>query len=318
MFEVQKSFHLDPYFRDVEEDHYPMAVNMSKASQNRFEILAHRGIHQDFSGKSMENYVCTARRIFEPEHAYIENTLASIDRAFELGATIVEIDVNRTREGELVLFHDVGLECRTDGAGRTWDHPLEYLQSLDVGYGYTPDNGKTYPLRGKGVGQMPRLKDVLGKYPDKKFIIDHKDETAETAELIGSLLGSLPGGQPANLYYWGPPETLSIIQSRVPGFYRLIPEPMLMRRWMYRYILTLGLAGFPEEIDRKALVLPIKYIKIIPGWPGRLMKKIKKAGGHLLVYVDTEEDALKIKGLPIDGIVTDHLDRIYNSFRFEG
>ena len=300
--------------REVEEDHYPVTVNMSKASQNQFEILAHRGIHQDFSGKSMENYVCTARRIFKPEHAYIENTVASIDKAFELGATIVEIDVNRTREGELVLFHDAGLECRTDGAGRTWDHPLEYLQSLDVGYGYTPDNGKTYPLRGKGVGQMPLLKEVLERYPDKRFIIDHKDETAETAELIGSLLGSLHGDQQANLYYWGPPETLKIIQGSIPGFYRLIPEPMLMRRWMYRYILTLGLAGFPGEIERKVLVLPIKYIKIIPGWPGRLVKKIKKAGGRLLVYVDTEEEARKIKGLPIDGIVTDHLDRVFELF----
>jgi glycerophosphoryl diester phosphodiesterase len=287
---------------------------MTEAVRNGFEILAHRGIHQDFSGKSVENYVCTASRIFEPEHTYIENTMASIDRAFELGATIVEVDVNRTREGELVLFHDAGLECRTNGAGRTSDHPLEYLRSLDVGYGYTPDNGKTFPLRGQGVGRMPLLREVLEKYPDKRFIIDHKDESPETAERLGSLLGSLPREQQEKLYYWGPGETLKIIQKQVPGFYRLIPEPIKMRRWMYRNILTLGLAGFPEEVNRKMLVLPIKYIKIIPGWPGRLLKKVKKAGGRLLVYVDTEDEARKIKGLPIDGIVTDHLDRIFYLF----
>jgi glycerophosphoryl diester phosphodiesterase len=287
---------------------------MTEAVFNAFEILAHRGIHQDFSGKSMENYVCTARRIFEPEHAYIENTMASIDRAFELGATIVEIDVNRTREGELVLFHDAGLECRTDGAGRTWDHPLEYLQALDVGYGYTPDNGKTYPLRGKGVGKMPLLKDVLEKYPDKRFIIDHKDETPETAELLGHLLGSLDKDQQDRLFYWGPPDTLKIIQRHIPGFYRLIPEPTRMRRWMYRYILTLGLAGFPAEVKLKILVLPFKYIKIIPGWPDRLVRKIKNAGGRMLVYVDTEAEARQIENLPIDGIVTDHLDRVYSVF----
>jgi glycerophosphoryl diester phosphodiesterase len=283
---------------------------MPDAVSHAFEILAHRGIHQDFSGKSVENYVCTARRIFEPEHTYIENTMASIDRAFELGATIVEVDVNRTREGELVLFHDAGLECRTNGAGRTSDHPLEYLRSLDVGYGYSPDNGKTFPLRGKGVGRMPLLREVLEKYPEKRFILDHKDESPETAERLGALIASLPGEQQEKLYYWGPGETLKIIQKQVPGFYRLIPEPIKMRRWMYRYILTLGLAGFPKEVSRKMLVLPIKYIKIIPGWPGRLLKKVKKAGGRLLVYVDTEDEARKIKGLPIDGIVTDHLDRI--------
>ena len=287
---------------------------MLSTEKNSFEIVAHRGVHQDFSGKSMEDYICTARRIFKPEHTYIENTMASIDRAFELGATIVEVDINRTREGELVLFHDAGLECRTDGAGRTSDHPLEYLRSLDVGYGYTPDNGKTFPLRGKGIGQMPLLREVLEKYPENRFIIDHKDETVETAELLGNLLGSLDRARQANLYYWGPAETLKIIQKYVPDFYRLIPEPIKMRRWMYRYILTFGLSEFPEEVDRKALVLPIKYIKIMPGWPERLMRKINKAGGRLLVYVDTEEEARKIKGLPIDGIVTDHLDRVYELF----
>ena len=191
---------------------------MVEAVDSTFEILAHRGMHQDFSGKSMENYVCTARRIFEPEHEYIENTMASIDRAFELGATIVEIDVNRTREGELVLFHDAGLECRTNGTGRTWDHPLEYLRTLDVGYGYTPDNGKTYPLRGKGVGRMPLLREVLEKYPEKRFIIDHKDETRETAELLADLLGSLADSQQERLYYWGPPDTLRSSRAKCPAF----------------------------------------------------------------------------------------------------
>jgi len=291
-----------------------MVIEMPDEVKNGFEIVAHRGVHQDFNGKSMENYVCTARRIFTPEHTYIENTMASIDRAFELGATIVEIDINRTREGELVLFHDAGLECRTDGAGRTSDHTLKYLQTLDVGYGYSPDNGETFPFRGKGVGKMPLLREVLEKYPEKKFIIDHKDETTETAELLGKMLGSLDKVRQANLFYWGPIETLKLIQRKIPGFYRLIPEPIKMRRWMYRYILTLGFAGFPEEVNQKALVLPIKYIRIIPGWPDRLMRKIKKAGGRLFVYVDTKEEAVKIRGLPSDGIVTDHLDRVSGVF----
>ena len=67
-------------------------------------------------------------------------------------------------------------------------------------------------------------------------------------------------------------------------------------------------------INRCLLVLPFKYIRIIPGWPHRLMRKIKAAGGRLLIYVDTEDEARKIKGLPVDGIVTDHLDRVYKVF----
>ena len=44
------------------------------------------------------------------------------------------------------------------------------------------------------------------------------------------------------------------------------------------------------------------------------MGKIKKAGGRLLVYVDTVTEARKVKGLPIDGIVTDHLDHVHSVF----
>ncbi|MCP3951074.1 MAG: hypothetical protein GY697_02470 [Desulfobacterales bacterium] len=34
------------------------------------------------------------------------------------------------------------------------------------------------------------------------------------------------------------------------------------------------------------------------------------------MYVDTEEEARKIQGLPVDGIVTDHLDRVYDVFSY--
>ncbi|MGI5453893.1 glycerophosphodiester phosphodiesterase [Streptomyces sp. CA-249302] len=43
-----------------------------------------------------------------------ENTLASIDRAARLGVTWVENDVQRTKDGELVVIHDDSLKRTTD------------------------------------------------------------------------------------------------------------------------------------------------------------------------------------------------------------
>ena len=46
-----------------------------------------------------------------------ENTLASIQKAMELGADGIEIDVFRCFSGEIVVFHDKTLNKLTNGTG---------------------------------------------------------------------------------------------------------------------------------------------------------------------------------------------------------
>ncbi|WP_281259550.1 glycerophosphodiester phosphodiesterase family protein, partial [Streptomyces glaucescens] len=43
-----------------------------------------------------------------------ENTLAAVDKAAELGIEWVENDVQRTKDGELVVIHDDSLRRTTD------------------------------------------------------------------------------------------------------------------------------------------------------------------------------------------------------------
>ncbi|MDA2811100.1 glycerophosphodiester phosphodiesterase family protein [Nocardiopsis sp. RSe5-2] len=75
-----------------------------------------------------------------------ENTLAAIDAAKVRGATTVEIDVQRTKDGELVVFHDTTLERTTDaeevfpgrGSYDVADFTLEEIRSLDAGSWFDP------------------------------------------------------------------------------------------------------------------------------------------------------------------------------------
>lgn len=60
-----------------------------------------------------------------------ENTLSSIRKALQLGATCVEVDVYNV-EGHLVVFHDRRLERMTNGAGYLSEQSFEYLRALDV------------------------------------------------------------------------------------------------------------------------------------------------------------------------------------------
>ena len=46
-------------------------------------LLAHRGIGQTFSMEGIQGDTCTAERIFPPEHPYLENSIPSMEAAFE-------------------------------------------------------------------------------------------------------------------------------------------------------------------------------------------------------------------------------------------
>jgi glycerophosphoryl diester phosphodiesterase len=147
-------------------------------------LIAHRGVHQTFARDGLENDTCTAERIYPPEHGYIENTLQSMRAAFAAGADIVELDVHPTTDGQFAVLHDWTLDCRTEGTGETRSHDMAYLKTLDVGYGYTADGGATYPLRGRGVGQMPELKEVLAAMPDRQFLVNFKSREQREATCL--------------------------------------------------------------------------------------------------------------------------------------
>lgn len=75
-------------------------------------VAAHRGAHED-----------------RPE-----NTLAAYQRAIDLGADFVEIDVRTTKDGHLVSVHNRTVDAYTDDAkGNVADFTLAELKALDIG-----------------------------------------------------------------------------------------------------------------------------------------------------------------------------------------
>ncbi|HEX7004511.1 MAG TPA: glycerophosphodiester phosphodiesterase family protein [Trueperaceae bacterium] len=70
---------------------------------------------------------------------YPENTLLSIDKAFEVGADRVETDLALTSDGHLVLMHDRTVERTTDGEGAVQFMTLEQVKALDAGSWKSPE-----------------------------------------------------------------------------------------------------------------------------------------------------------------------------------
>ena len=93
-----------------------------------------------------------------------ENTLRAIRRAIALGADQVEIDVQLTRDGRLVLMHDATVDRTTNGTGAVADLTFDEIRQLDAGQGeqvptldeiLTLTDGKITPqieLKGPGTG----------------------------------------------------------------------------------------------------------------------------------------------------------------------
>src|SRR5438270_4096744 len=64
-----------------------------------------------------------------------ENTLASINAGITLGVDFVEVDIQLTRDSQLVIMHDKRVDRTTDGSGYVADMDLDDLRKLDAGDG---------------------------------------------------------------------------------------------------------------------------------------------------------------------------------------
>lgn len=268
---------------------------------NEPKLLAHRGVHQTFSKEGIEWDSCTAEKIYEPEHSYIENTIASMEEAFRLGADVVELDVHPTTDGEFAVFHDWTLECRTDGEGVTREHSMEELRQLDVGYGYTADNGKTYPLRGKGVGLIPTLGEVLEQFPDKELLIHIKSDDPNEGDLLADYLKSNPQMNLESLAVYGGDQPISSLKNKLPDM-RVMSKGTI-KSCLIPYI-AIGWTGYvPEACEETQLHIPEKIGPFLWGWSGKFQERMDKVDTRVIIVAgdggfsegfDSEEDMERV------------------------
>jgi glycerophosphoryl diester phosphodiesterase len=254
---------------------------------------------------------CTAELIDPPRHAYIENTIPSMAAAFAAGANAVELDVHRTTDGQLIVFHDWTLDCRTDGTGVTNQQTVVDLQRLDIGYGYTADGGRTFPLRGQGIGLMPTLPEVLAEFPDNRFIIHDKDGDAETHRLLASYLQGLPASQRALLWYWGGDE-IALLQEYAPEVQPYFVHRNDIQRCLGNYLIRMLVVGnLPEHCRERILAIPDNRLRTLPGWPHLILARANQAGVKVYVAdVDTPEEWASLRDLPLDGVQTNRIEEL--------
>jgi glycerophosphoryl diester phosphodiesterase len=88
---------------------------------------------------------------------YPENTLPALEAAVRLGAQMIEFDLALTRDGELVLMHDITVNRTTNGTGRVLDLDLATLRQLDAGsWKHARFAGTRIPTFAEALAVLPR------------------------------------------------------------------------------------------------------------------------------------------------------------------
>lgn len=107
--------------------------------------------------KQVENVAHRGATAYAPE-----NTIAAFDLAVDMKADYIEIDVQRSKDGKLVLIHDTTVDRTTDGTGKVGDLTFEQLRSLDAG------SWKGEQFAGEPI---PTFEEILDRYHGKIGIL---------------------------------------------------------------------------------------------------------------------------------------------------
>jgi glycerophosphoryl diester phosphodiesterase len=161
------------------------------------------------------------------EEAPSETLFALKTAMRDRGADMLEIDVNLTIDGHLVVTHDDTVNRTTESTQARTDTPssmvreltLSQVQALDAGYSFESDGtysdnepGATYPYRGIRTGavpppagytandfRIPTLREVLDTFPTTPINIEIKLEKHQNSGPPSS--GCQPGGSTPPMGY---------------------------------------------------------------------------------------------------------------------
>lgn len=275
---------------------FAVAVSLLNASwiaprpRGKLIVVALRGIAQPYDRTGLTNETCTAERMLPSGHQFIENTAFSIKHAVRLGADAIEIDVHPTSDGQMVVFHDWTLDCRTDGTGPVRERTLAELKALDIGHGYTADGGKTFPLRGRGVGAMPTLEEVLQAVPGTPLIVTFKSQDPADADAFVAAVRRAGQQVDGRFGFSGDPAVADRLK-------KLVPRAWIFGKATIKACLTdylkLGWTGYvPETCRDTTVAIPLNYQWMVWGWPNRFLDRMAKANTRVMLLGDMDENLM--------------------------
>ncbi len=232
-----------------------------------------------------------------------ENTLAAFDLAVRLGADALEIDVRRTRDGAVVVFHDDETSRLTGQPGTIEARTLEEVRTLDAGFSFSPDGGATFPFRGDGLA-VPTLAELLARHPAVRLNVDAKTDDEPLARALAEVLLAASALDRACVgsFHDAQAERLGAL---LPGCARYLPEQAATCHVMAAKA-GAGGEGCPEGYDLASLPHRMGDLPVVDG---PVVTWLHSRGMRVHAWtVDDPADMRELLRLGVDGIVSDRPD----------
>ncbi|HHV73445.1 MAG TPA: glycerophosphodiester phosphodiesterase [Thermoanaerobacterium sp.] len=213
-----------------------------------------------------------------------ENTLSSFKRAVDVGSDGIELDVQLSKDGYLVVIHDERVDRTTDGIGYVKDYTLKELKRLSAGIKF----GRNYMNE-----KIPTLAEVFELLGNKSILVNIE---------IKSGLISYPGIEEklVNCVFDYNFEDLVLISSF--NHYSLKTVKEIEPRLNIGLLYECGLVE-PWHIANRmhAYSLHPFYVNIIP----EVVKGCKSNNVKLFPWTIDDEELMKnMIRLGVDGIIT--------------
>jgi len=245
--------------------------------------LLYYGLYFAFRGQQPENPQLIAHRggpVHQPE-----NTMAAFEHAIAIGSDWIEMDIQRSQDGVLVVVHDEMVDRTTNGTGNVSDSTWEQLQALDAG------NGERIPTFAEVIA-LAQESDV-GLLPEAKSPELYPGIEAEIVQAIVD--GGYADGTVVQSFK---PEALFKVREHNSD----IPVCPLYGLWHF------DLSDPP--MDDVELLCPMAEMIVLNPW---MIKQAHDADREVFVWFGVLESALMMRimlALGADGLMVDDPDML--------
>lgn len=211
-----------------------------------------------------------------------ENTILSFQKAIDLGADGIELDVRLSADGKIIVIHDETVDRTTNGAGRVNDFSLQELKTFRINEHH----------------QIPELSEVFDEV-NSSYLINIELKEYETADPVVALLQHYISENNRNYtdflissFDWTALQQVRNLDAKI-------------------------LLGVLTETDLDLALAFAKFIQAETLHPYYHLltlentAKIKQTGIQVFPWTINEpEDIQKIKNFGVNGIITDFPERI--------
>lgn len=215
-----------------------------------------------------------------------ENTLAAFHQAVEQGADGVELDVQLTADGKIVIIHDDDVARVSNGNGKVTEMTLVQLKALDLGHGQT-------------VPTLDELFEMLG--PTTLYNIEIKDFSIRDRGLETAVADRVTAHNLQNQVLISSFNPLSVRRAK-REFSQVTPIGLLRESGLLQYSYFIA----PADADHPHYTMVnVNYM----AWA-------KKRGQRVNVWtVDDPAEAQRLTALGVDAIITNKPAFLHASIR---